>query len=176
MTENPSRPVTYEHYADSGFLVNPVGEPLGLQDRTIDVQKPPSSPEKRRYYELCVEGVLVPISYQQLLSMDIMVHDPFEPYVKPFFLCDYGRLQFAAWLEEECPTGLPESTFYCLRMMRHVGRTSRYMALVLHCVDQARQLYERVCPGKPVSIGEVRYRREQEDLDTILVARSKCRE
>ncbi|KAK3398406.1 heterokaryon incompatibility protein-domain-containing protein [Sordaria brevicollis] len=158
VTEDPSGPLPFEHYPDSDFLVKPIGESLGLHDKTIDGQNTPSFPEKRRYYELRVEGVLVPISCQQLLSMDIKV-GYLEPLVTLFFLCDYGRLQFSAWLEEEYPTGPPESTFYFLRMVRHVGRTGRYMALVLHCVDQARQFYERI------GVLVTRYRLEKDETE-----------
>lgn len=156
--DSPSPP-TYQHYPDSAFLITPIGEPFG-QDRIADGQKPPPSTEKRRYHELRIQGIIVPIGWQQLLAMEKDAWaENIEPYPEPFFMCDYGWLKFANWLKEEYPAGPAEPTFYCLRMMKYIGRTGHFMGLVLHCVDEARQIYERI------GVLAQRYRLEKDDTE-----------
>ncbi|KAK3486171.1 uncharacterized protein B0T23DRAFT_247729 [Neurospora hispaniola] len=131
-------------YQDSAFLLRPVGEPFAQNKIANGQQKPQHPTEKRRYYELKVEGILVPIPRSLLFTGEVGMFLPKIHCNWRHFWCDFGLLAFHDWFCKEYPEGSAEPTFYCLRMMNYIGRSGHYMGLVLRCVDEENQLYERL--------------------------------
>lgn len=130
-------------YPDSVFLTHAVDKVLSgdpcAGDRDGDGNGNGEAPAgKKPLYELRVKGPVFAVSHEALLKAceNEDGEDP-EDHINPVnFSCDYGGFKSGDWKEY---TG-PEPRFYLLRMLKHRGCVT---ALILVCVDEERQVYER---------------------------------
>ncbi|SPO02995.1 related to tol protein [Cephalotrichum gorgonifer] len=119
-------------YPDNVFLTHAVDKVLGEDGNG----GPPAGKKPR--YELRVKRPVFAVSHEALLKAceDEEPDHPEGYYNSVDFSCDYGGFKSGDWKEY---TG-PEPRFYILRMMKCKGH---FAALILVCVDEEKQVYER---------------------------------